>query len=249
MKKVKKVNKVNKVACCVAAALALLTTAASAQESDGGTLRLYQAGMEIGRETFTEAGRSFSTTVIIPLLHARIVSTIERDNGGRALRLDERVFALPSDTLVRAYSAVRDGDSLRMSLTSGASSRRWAKMAQMVDFGPDQSLATFIRLVQRSGRRDTTYQVWLPNADTTFDFRIAFSGDTAHATIGPQIVLFSIGPDGRVRSADFPLSRVHYDRHFAGELPPLAGLTPPRADYSAPAGAAWTAEDVRVAVT
>lgn len=219
---------------------------AAAQEADGGVLRLYQAGMEIGRETFRENGTRLDATVVIPLVRIRIVAVVERDAGGRPQRLEQQMFALPADTLTRTYTAVRVADSLRLSLGS----REWAKQASPDEFGPDQMLAPFISLVQRAHRRDSTWQVWIPNADTTLSFSIVFQGDTVRATIGPQIAVFVLGADGKVRGAEFPQSRVRYERHAAGApLPPLAGMTPPAPDYTAPASAAWTAEEVRVPVT
>jgi dienelactone hydrolase len=231
--------------CCLSLLLSVALCLRLEAQEDGGILRLRQAGMEIGRETFRETGHTLETDVTIPLLKLRIAATTERDDAGRAQRIEERIFSLPADTLVRTYTATIVGDSVHVTLGS----REWTKGGAPEDISADQTLASFVRLVQRANRRDRTVRVWLPSADTTLPVVIAFRGDTASVTIGPQVVTFSLGADGKVRSADFPQSRVHYERHVAGtELPPLAGMNPPAADYSAPAGASWTAEDVRVTV-
>ena len=219
--------------------------AARAQENDAGILRLYQANLEIGRETFRETGRTLETSVSIGLLRARIAATVERDASGRAQRIEERVYALPEDTLVRTYTATLVGDSMHME----QGSRSWTKAGVPDDMAPDQALAPYVRLVQRAARRDTTYRIWMPNADTVFTMAVSFRGDTAHITLGPQVAVFVVGADGRVRSMDFPQSRVRSVRHPPGaELAPMPGATPPVADYAAPAGAAYGAENVRVPV-
>ncbi len=233
------------VAKWVVALLVLVSAPLRAQEADGGVLRLYQAGMEIGRETFQETGRTLETSVSIPLLHLRIASTVERDDAGRAVRLEERVYALPADTLVRTYTATLVGDSVHLTLGT----REWAKGGAPVELAPDQTIAPYLRLIQQAHRRDQSFRVWLPNADSVLTMAVTFHGDTANASIGPQVSVFHLGPDGRVRSADFPQSRVHYERHPAGtDLPAMAGLHPPTPDYRAPAGASWTAEEARVPV-
>lgn len=212
---------------------------------DAGLLRIFQGGMEVGRETFRDTGRRLESTVLIPLLHARIVSVVERDSAGRDLSLDEKIYVLPADTLARDYVAGVAGDSVRLSMQS----RQWSRAAQFDAFGPDQTLSPFLRLVQRSTRTDRHWRMWLPGADSAYEFALTFRGDTAFATIGPQTFFFLVGADGRVSRVEIPASHVRYERFAGDSLPPLPGTTPPTRDYSAPAGAGYSAEEVRVPVT
>src|SRR5437868_4121959 len=91
-------------ACGLCLSLSVAVCLNAEAQEDGGILRLHQAGMEIGRETFRETGRTLETNVTIPMIGMRIASTTERDDLGRAQRIEERIFRLPVDTLVRTYT-------------------------------------------------------------------------------------------------------------------------------------------------
>jgi hypothetical protein len=231
-----------------AVALSLAASPVAAQvPADAGIFRLYQGTAEIGRETFLDTGSTLTSTVTIPLLGIRLASEVVRDATGRGLRLTTRVFRLPADTLVRTYTAVADGDSLRMSQQDqGHPARQWVKAARPDDFLPDQSTAAIASLVSRSRRQDRTWHVWLPSADSLFDLGVAFHGDSAQVTVGPQRMALVIGGDLRVQSVTSAVGGVQVVRQAGDSLPPLAGLRRPAPDYSAPAGAAYSAEEVRV---
>jgi uncharacterized protein len=233
---------------CAALALGLEAAPLAAQvRADAGIFRMYQGTVEVGRETFLETGTSFTSTVTIPLAGIRIASEVTRDASGRGLRMTARVFRLPADTLVRTYTAEVDGDSLRISQQDlGKPARQWVKAARPDDFMPDQSTAAIAALVGRAGRQDRTWHVWLPSADSLFDLVVAFHGDTAQVTIGPQQMALAIGGDGRVQSVETAVGRVRIVRQVGDSLPPLPGMHRPVPDYTAPAGAAYTAEEVRV---
>src|SRR5262249_39243204 len=153
-----------------------------ARAQDAGVLRIYQGNLEVGRETFRDSARRLESTVMIPLLRARIESTLERDSAGRPVRLEERIYALPADTPARRYTATIDGDSIRLAMPG----RWWNKAARFDAFAPDQSLAVFLRLVQGAGRSEHAWRLWLPSADSAWEFSVRFSGDTAFGTLGPQ---------------------------------------------------------------
>jgi hypothetical protein len=242
-----------------AAVLMLMAGVGAARAQDAGVLRLYQGGREIGREVFRDAGNVLETTVIIPLIGMKLVSRMEWAADGRPIRTEERLYNLRNDSLRRSYAAVIDGDSVRMTLRDVFAGGRagpgtpkdstWAKAFGPDAIAADQNLSPYIRLVQGAARQPRTWRVFLPNADSVFEIRLAWRGDTADVAIGPQQILMRLGPDGRVATVDIPVGGVHYER-FTGtwELPPLQGLTRPAPDYSAPAGAAYTAEEVRVPV-
>ena len=231
-----------------AAALALAAAPLAAQApADAGIFRISQGAVEVGRETFLETGTTLTSTVTIPLAGIRIATEVVRDASGRGIRLTSRVFRLPADTLVRTYTAVADGDSLRMTQQDqGKPPRQWVKASGPDDFMPDQSTAAISALVVRAHRQDRTWHVWLPSADSLFDLVVAFHGDTAQVTLGPQRMALLIGGDGRVQSIESAVGHVRVVRQTGDSLPPLPGTHRPTPDYSAPAGAAYTAEEVRV---
>jgi dienelactone hydrolase len=224
----------------------------AAQDADAGILRLYQGQTELGREVFSDNGRVLESTVSIPLLNVRIVSRLERTETGAPVRTEMRVYDFRADTLQRTYQAVLDRDSVRMTLaTAGGQPRTWARAFTPDVIAADQNMSLYVWLVQHSRGRGRTWQVFLPNADSVFEMRLAWRGDSADVSVGPQSLVMVLGTDGRVESADVPVGRVRYER-FRGaqitDLPLMRGLIRPAPDYSAPADAPYSAEDVRVPV-
>ena len=232
------------VTTCAAAALAQ-------QPADAGLFRMYQAGREIGRETFRFSDRAFESTITIPLINLKLHTSATVSAAERVERADLEAFSLTADTLVRAYSAVADGDSLRLMQTAASGEpRRWSKVAAPEAVVPAQSVAAFIALVERAGRRDRTYRAWFPESDTTLSVTVAFRGDTADVALWALRMTATLSPAGRVQVLDIPMQRVRVERFTGGpdSLPPLAGMRRPTPDYTAPAGAPYTAEEVRVPV-
>ena len=231
-------------ATCAAAALAQ-------QPADAGLFRMYQAGREIGRETFRFSDRAFESTITIPLINLKLHTSATVSAAERVERADLEAFSLTADTLLRRYSAVADGDSLRLTQTAASGEpRRWSKAAAPEAVVPAQSVAAFIALGERAGRQDRTYRAWFPESDTTLAVTVAFRGDTAEVMLQVLRMTATLSPAGRVQVLDIPTQRVRVERFTGGpdSLPPLAGMRRPTPDYSAPADAAYTADDVRVPV-
>jgi len=216
---------------------------------DAGVFRIYQGAQELGREVFSDDGASLTTTVTIPLLATRLWLEQTRVRG-RAVRAEIRAYVLPADTLVRSYTAQADGDSMRLALTPAHGEvRRWVRAGSPVEISAEQSVAGIVSLIQRANRSNGTWAVWIPSADSSLPLSITFSGDSVEARLGGQQMFALLGADGRVHWLEVPVSRVRFVRHAGGDsLPPLPGTTRPAPDYTAPAGAAWTAEQVRVPV-
>lgn len=231
----------------------LLALASPAQGQPGpvdqGMFRYFQGGGEIGRETFRAEPRRFESTVVIPLLGARLVSLVVRGDDGRLARYEARVLHLTRDSVLREYEAVADGDSLRMmQRTAGREPRRWAKAARPDDALLEQSVAGLVVWAQRAELRETSAALWLAGADSTLTVSLQPGGDSAVLTLGPQRLVLRVA-GGRVESLDSPAARLHVERwNGRDSLPPLRGLERPRPDYAAPPGAAWTAVEVRVPV-
>jgi len=236
------------------AALAPLAASARAQEPivDAGLYRLFQSGAELGRETFRRTARSFEASMELPVLSLRLASHAEYDAAGHLARFEVKGFNLANDSLRIAYEAVAAGDSLHFMQTgregTGAA-RRWSKAA-VVDAGSaPQSVAGLLALVDRAQRRDTIYRAWGVAEDSTFPITVAFHGDTARVTSGSFEMQAVLDAAGRVQTAEIPIQRVRIERWTRGDtLAPLPGVHRPPPDYSAPADAPFTAEEVRVPV-
>lgn len=234
---------------CALAATALCASPVTGQQVDAGTFRLFQGLQELGREVYRDDGTTLVTTITIPLLNTKL-SIQETRTGGRPTRADIRAFALPADTLLRTYSAAVDGDSVRLSLLPvGGAARTWAKASAPDEISAEQSVAGIVSLIQRANRQDRSWTMWMPSADTALQFTLDFTGDSVEIRLASQQMFALLGRDGRVQQLEVPASRIRFVRVNPGDsLPPLAGATRPTPDYTAPAGAAYTAEAVRVPV-
>jgi len=240
----------------LAALLALAAGAApaGAQEPalDAGMYRMFQSGAELGRESFRRTAAAFESSMELPILGARLTYRTAFDSGGRVARFAMRVVNLSTDSLQLAYEAVAAGDSLRLWQDRPGqtpSERRWTRAATPDAVVAPQSAAGLLRLVERAQRRDTSFRVWSVGSDSVLAVPVTFAGDTARLAFGPIEMRALLGPAGQVESADIPLQRVHIERWAGGDsLPPLPGAHRPAADYAAPPGAPYTAEQVRVPV-
>ncbi len=231
----------------MAAALLLGGLATAGLAQDAGTFRLYQGTMEIGRETFRDDGATLRFSVVIPLASIQLTGEVSRDSG-RARRAVMRAFAPGTDSLLRTYTATVVGDSVRVAMSrTGRADTEWARAAAPDEITAEQSIAGIVSLVQRAGRAPHDYAVWFPASNATVPLHVAFRGDSADVTIGPQRLLALLGPDGKVRQVEQGTA-IRFVRFTGDSLPPLAGLRRPTPDYSAPAGAPYTAENVRVPV-
>lgn len=224
-------------------------TAAVAQQPDAGTFRLFQGAQELGREVFRDDGTTLVTTVTIPLLNTKLAMTMTR-SGARSNHAEIRAIAVAADTLLRTYTADVDGDSVRMSLTPAhGEARRWSKPAPADEIATEQSVTGIVSLIQRSNRQDRIWSMWLPSADSALQLQLDFTGDSVEIRLGGQQMFALLNREGKVRLLEVPVSRVRFERVGPHDsLPPLPGMTRPAADYRAPAGAPYTAEDISLPV-
>jgi alpha-beta hydrolase superfamily lysophospholipase len=238
-----------------AAVLTTLTAPAARGQApvlDQGLYRLYQGSAELGRETFRRTGTELESSTEIPLIAARLTTRTVWDASGRATRFEMRVFHLTADTLLVTYEAVAEGDSLRLTQVRRAGpapEQRWSKAAAVDAFVAPQSLAGLLAMVDQAQRHDTVYHAWGVGDDSVIAVTIAFHGDSVRLTSGYFELRAALDPAGRVKSAEIPLGGVRVERWTGADtLPPLPGLHRPAPDYSAPADAPYTAEEVRVPV-
>jgi len=239
--------------CVVAAALVGAVPARAQQPAaDAGLYRLYQGTAELGRESFRRSATALESSMVLPVLSLRMTCRTEFDSAGHVARFELRAYSLATDSLSVAYTAVAAGDSLHLDQTrSGPTpqARQWTKAGVVDAFSAPQTVAGLMALVDRAHHRDTTFRAWGVGEDSVISVAVTFAGDTARVVSGPFELRALLGPSGLAQSADIPVQRVHIERWAGGDsLPPLAGLHRPPPDYSAPAGAPYTAEEVRVPV-
>lgn len=232
------------------AALCLIPGALAAQlPALEGTFRIYQAKTEIGREWFTWSDTLFRQSVVIPLINLNLESANRRDGTGRFSAFSLSLHNAAGDTLLGGYRAAGRGDSVEITsdLPKAPPGRVRPNAFDMVM--PPQSVASLAYLVTRAGGKDTTWRLLMAGADTILPAPVTFRGDTARIRLG-AIEIIVHDSAGHVAWLEIPAQKARAVFAPAGQnLPALSGMARPRPDYNAPAGANYTARDVRVPVT
>lgn len=227
-------------------ALALLPGALRAQAPATGTYRIYQGVTELGRESFRRHGDTLEQEVVVPVVNLWVTSQTSFTPGGELAGFSMTVSNAAGDTTRGSYAVTVDGDSLRITSHLGRTSRTVGRAGRALLVLPPQSIFSFVELARRAGGRDTTAMLLVAGADTLLPAEVHFRGDSGEVRFAGLEILLRHGAAGGPELT-VPVQRVR--AVLAGlhdSLPPLAGLRRPPADYSAPAGAAWTAEEVRV---
>jgi hypothetical protein len=217
---------------------------------DAGLLRWYQGTMEIGRESFRRDARVFETETQVPMMNLKLRYRSEYDAVGRLVRYEGRLLNVQNDSVIRLYTAVVDGDTLRIRQQGGRpADSSWTRVARADAVTPAQSLASLLELAERAGGRDGAWAAWSPESNDTLGVQAAFRGDTVAMRMGPFALTAIRGPGGRVERIVIPAQRVRAERwNGRDSLPPLSGMRRPTPDYTAPAGASYSATEVRVPV-
>ncbi len=228
--------------------LPLLPLTLAAQTPTSGVYRIYQAKSEVGRESFSSSDTLFQQTVIIPTINLKIESANAHTPAGRFSGFSLALRNAAGDTLLGSYQARLNGDSVRISSDLPRAPAPHTRASGFDMVMPPQSLASIAWLISRAGGKDTTWRVLMAGSDSVTTIPMRFSGDTVHLKLsGIDILAFDSG--GRVQSMDIPVQRARAEFVPAGEnLPVLAGAPRPKPDYSAPPGANYSAQEVRVPV-
>ncbi|NJD10022.1 MAG: hypothetical protein FIB01_06085, partial [Gemmatimonadetes bacterium] len=217
---------------------------------DAGLLRWYQGPRELGRETFRRTATTFETETQVPMLNVRLRYRSEFDAAGRLVAYEGRAYALRTDSLIRTYTLAVAGDTLRIRQVGGQpTDTSWVKVARAEAIVPAQSLAAMLELAERAGGQDRRFVTWSPESNDTLGFAVAAHGDSVAVRLGPLALSAYRGATGRIDSLDIPMQRLRAVRWAGGDsIPALEGATRPTPDYTAPAGAPYTAEEVRIPV-
>lgn len=237
----------------LAATLAVLmlagSTAAAAQQRPafGGLYRLYQGGAEVGREQFARAGRVADMSVVVPIIALKLDSRTEFDSTGAFHRFDAQAYNAAGDTLRATFSVTVSGSDLQTTAVFKSTGQTTTGHAAGPVAGviPAQSVAVVALLARRFGR-DTTVRMLLMGSDSVIPVTIAHRGDSATVAFA-GVVATTLTSGGKPWPIDITVQRVHADLwNGRDSLAPLPGLRRPVADYRAPAGAPYTAEEVRI---
>jgi len=238
---------------CAAALIALagapVTIAAQQPAPVAGLYRMFQGGAEVGREQFRRSPGLVELSVVIPVAGLRIDSRTEFDSAGRFRRFEARVFDAAGDSLRASYSVSADGDTLRTVSVSQRTgqTRHGAAAGPAAGVLPIQTIAV-VALLARRFSRDTVVRMLPMSADSTIPVTIVHRGDTTVVTLA-GIEARTVTTGGRPGPIEVPMQRLRAELWDGRDsLPPLAGLHRPPSDYRAPAGAAYTAEEVRVPI-
>lgn len=215
---------------------------------DSGIIRMFTSGSEVGRERFVRTPDYLETETVIPVLAVK-VRTQATYRGGKLAAYWARVFRLPQDSLLQSYSARMENDSLKITQRAGGGERSWSAAARVDAVAASQSLAAFGDLVHRAAGRDTTFRLWSAEQNAVLEVRVRHLGDSVVLATDLLDMTVRLGPAGRFQVFQIPAQRLVAERAETSELPPLPGLAPPRAAYSAPPGAPYRAEEVRVPVS
>lgn len=249
-------------AVALAGMLAALTTASGvlstapaqvAQERvlDSGVLRFFQGSppSELARETFLIRPSRFESETTVPILDLRIVYTTDYDAEGGLRHFRGEAIRLSDDSVVTLYTAEPDEGVLRMRQVRGGTDTSWTAEVEPDAVLSSQTLAAFSELVRRAGRQDTVFRVWSPELNTLVDVSLDFAADTVHIQSLTLPLTAYLDPAGRVEALRVPTQGLSAERAQIETLPPLPGVARcAEPDYSAPQGAPYTAEDVRIPV-
>jgi len=217
---------------------------------DAGLLRWYQGTREIGRESFRRTPALFETETQIPMANLKLRYRSEYDAAGRLARFEAQAYGLRTDSLIRTYTLVVAGDTLRMRQVGGRpADTSWVKLARVDAMVPNNSFGAMLELAERAGPTGGSYVAFSPEANDTMRYTVTRAGDSLSITLGPLPMTAQLGPSGKVDRFDVAMQRLRVERWAGGDtIPPLEGAVRPTPDYSAPAGAPYTAEEVRVPV-
>ncbi len=238
---------------CAAALIGLAavpaTIAAQQPAPVAGLYRMFQGGAEVGREQFRRSPGLAEFSVVIPVIGLKIESRTEFDSAGRFRCFEAKVFDAAGDSLRATYSVAADGDTLR----SVSVSQRTGQTRNGVVAGPAagvlpaQSIAVMALLARRFGR-DTVVRMLPMGGDSTIPVTIVHRGDTTVVTLA-GIEARTVMSGGRPGTIEVPIQRLRAELWDGRDsLPALAGLRRPVSDYRAPAGAPYSAEEVRVPI-
>ncbi len=214
-----------------------------------GLYRWYQGSAEVGREYFERAGGTVRLSVTVPILNLKLDSRTEFDSSGRFRRFAATLFDAAGDSLIGSYAVTAVGDTvLAVSQWKRTGDTTYSVVAgPAAGVLPAQTVAVVALLVRRFPR-DTVIRMLPMGGDSTIPVTIVHRGDSgmvSFAGIEARTTLVA----GRPGTIEVPVSRLRAELWDGRDsLSSLPGLRRPPVDYSVPAGAPYTAQEVHLPI-
>jgi uncharacterized protein len=224
---------------------------AAAQAARQDALVLVMGQDTFGIENLTRTATSLEGE-LTGRAFGRMAYRLDLGPGGSARELTLRAW-MPGRTdeaaPVQQVRVTLDDDSATVEVTGAAGSRtdRLATRPGAVPYlNPSFGmLEAVLARARAEGGSSVVVPLFLVQGGQTVDATVTWAGaDSATIALGGTTIHAVLDPDGSVRRAAVPAQRLTVTRVDGVHLPP-AGLEPP--DYSAPPGAPYAAEPVRVA--
>jgi alpha-beta hydrolase superfamily lysophospholipase len=174
-------------------------------------------------------------------LRIRYAATIAAD--GTMSKLETWTYRSASDTSGSHATLQAQGDSMIIALADGRTLRLPARAGAIVYFNPSMGLLEQAVLRARAlGGAQAEVPLFEAGGGATVPLSVTWVGsDSAHLSLGGVAMNVSLGMDGRITGISVPSQNVHVVRVEGSRLTTLV-----KPDYSAPADAPYTAEEVTV---
>lgn len=215
-----------------------------------GLYRMFQAGTEVGRETFRRTSDAAEMSVVVPILSLKLDSRTVFTSTGTFQRFEAQAYDAAGDSLRGTYTVTVEGDTLRavaVSKRTGAATTK-AIVGPAAGVIPAQSVAVVALLAKRFAGHDTTVRMLPMGGDSTIPVTVAYHGDSATVAFA-GIEAHTAIPGGRPSTIAIPVQRLTAELwNGRDSLAALPGLHRPTPDYTAPPGAPYTAQEVRVPI-
>jgi dienelactone hydrolase len=240
----------------VGAPVALFVPASplAAQATSGADILVLLAGSDtLAVERLQRTATRLEAELLVKPANARFTYTVEVDASAAATRL---VNAFRQGTADRASAPAQSaearftGDSVFVDVSGGGrgATQRFGTRRGAVPFlNPSFALVELIiRRARVMGGDSVEVPVWNLQGGTTTAARVVRLGaDSVVVYLGAVPARLAVGADGEILGGGVPSQGLRVVRVRGGGSAVMA-VEPP--DYSAPAGAPYTAEDVRVPV-
>lgn len=233
--------------------------AAHAQQPAGHasqTAFIVTAGTDtVAVERYTRTAGEVKSDLLIRAQGARIVftMTVAADATVPRMETEARRADAPA-TAAPLQSAALDftHDSVLVTIGDAAEpSQRFAAPAGTLPF-INLSSAVIEQILLRAkalGGAGVEVPLFAVSGGQTLQARVQWSGsDSASIAVAGVTILASVSPDGHFNGGLVPSQQLHFTRVEEGSLPAQLPPPAPKAapDYSAPPGAPYTAEEVRI---
>ena len=245
-------------ALSIAALLALAAHAAAApslaaQGAAGGDVFVLTTGGDtIAVERYTRTAASLQSELLVRQAGVRIAITVDLAPAGGATRFRmaaRQATADPSSPPLQSLDARLGADSVIAEVGAGGATttQRFASRARILPFlNPSMALLELVvRQARAAGGDSVAVPVWNAQGGTTISATVVRIGaDSVLVTLGTPLRL-AVSSDGDILGGSIPAQKLNIVRVRGGGSADAA-LAAEKPDYSAPAGAPYTAEEVRI---